>query len=293
MTYRYIKQSTAYSTTELLVCMFISLSLIAGLTRGLHQFLVTDARLRIESHETFVYIRLRNLISEVLADLDSHRFEILPRIHKNGAISFTDNTLNPVTSLQGSNAPHPESDAITGLRLESTRSYRVLESSRHASQFRYLACPEVNLQDRTSAKSYMGVSSDGLLELSGSSTASGSCRIFLLGASLSMSVKQDHVDPLFIRKLIPISRHYTIYVGKDLQLRYLSHVGSRNIENQPMMSASGVLEFLQESIAKNKVTSITTRIRMSGDRQKEFMNVNNLGRIRHFNYLFNELESNK
>jgi len=284
-----MKDQKAFSTFEFLVSLFIGLSLLSGIAAGLHHFILTEAKLRLESHENYVYIRIRNLLEQVIDDLDSHRFELGPRVHRNGLITFTDNTPNPVSSLSGDNAPHPESDAVTGLGLDAAQSYRIKDAEKKGNNFEYFACRESNTGQHSSDKrSYIGISSDGYVELTGTSTSqAGSCRIFNLSPTPSMSVPQQNVDPLWVRKLVPINRHYTIYLSRDLHLRYLSHNGAANIENQPMISEAGKLKLSLEFFFDNRITGITAEVFSLTGREKKFAAVNNLARLKHYNFLFN------
>lgn len=204
----------------------------------LHGASATTIRTRLAVERQLGGLRLRGIYSDLLEDLDSHRLPVLPRVHKQGQILFTSGAANPVMQAAHGRRPAAHSDAITGFRLDPLRSQRVIEVSRQGEYFRYVGCRRFNTGfPANSYRSYAGLSVDGIVELTGQSLphpGRSDCRDFLLLAQDSMSFESRAADyPGNIRLLVPISAHYTWYLDEKQRLRFLSHAGAANIENQP------------------------------------------------------------
>jgi hypothetical protein len=182
----------------------------------------------------FADAKMSALLEKIMEETDSHRFIIAPKIHHAGIIRFSDGKDNPVMN---SIALKPaNSDAISSISLSLQTAYYTLDPV-PLSAAAFTACPSfgVTLNNDPAQKSFLGVSAHGIVELFGSVKLSrGGCAEFSLKPAQSMLVPVPDPALTSISLIIPIVREYTLYIDEKDQLRFLSHEGSENIENQPL-----------------------------------------------------------
>ena len=223
-----------------------SILLLTASTVILHSFKLGR---QLDLHTTRDEISQRFAIEslKVLQNLDSHRLPIPPRIHHRGQIAFTDRTVNGVTRTAGPNRPSMLSDAITTIELAPVRRLTVLQAppASAAPPFRYYACGTGPDPLPPTVRSYIGLSADGMFELVGPRQAGASgCAQFTLTATRSMSIETPPgSSAALVRTIIPVLAHYTLYRNQRGELRYLSHRGEINDENQPIAGEIGELAF--------------------------------------------------
>ena len=243
MTLRIVGPSTmGTSTLDILVALSISSIVLLAISTVILHSLGLNQRLSVTLSREEVSHRFAVECLRLLQRLDTHRLPIPPRIHPRGHLTFTDGSENPISRSIGPTAPSPTSDAITALELAPTEQLTVLQAST-TSPYQYYACRQGQTPLPASVRSYVGLSADGMFELVGSRQASTpGCWTFVLSAQVSMSVpRAPHGSPALVRTLIPVLSHYTLYVNRRNELRYLGHRGGVNDENQPLIADIGEL----------------------------------------------------
>lgn len=263
------------TTIEVVVALAVSMPLLTLFATGFHHSVYTYHKVTKTYRNYQTYLRTKDLFEQVMYDLDSHPFKLLPKIHQNGAIKFSDGTLN-----QLHRTPNKKSDAITILRLDMLASHQVTEAK--SGQLTACARYEHNFSPQE-YKGYLGIHANGFTELVGEvSNTNSLCKEFLLVSTKSMMVPPTSGNVLAI---IPITQHYTLYVDNKHQLRYLSHEGANNIENQPIVKNIKKLSLGYTMI--NSIVELKGIIEFKDGKQKSFTVFNRIGRGEHYNALLN------
>jgi len=277
---------------ELLSGLLLIAVITAILAVNLRQSLLNSLKTEAVSKSQYIESKTLEIMERVVADLDSHRFIIWPRIHKNGTITFQDGTLNPISTKTGSNSPSLNSDAITSMRPEIPFLQRVFSVEQQGEVFLIDAC----LQFRNNLaghdfKSYIGINLESyvqLLKQDSSQTSKDQCRLFKFKKARSMSLPsmKDH-QVKKVRWLVPLSRQYTLYVNKKAQLRYLSHRGESNIENQPLLEGLESLGIEESRLPDQLLMELTIIFQPQNLPSKSFHLLNRLARLEGYNLLMN------
>ena len=90
-----------------------------------------------------------------------------------------------------------------------------------------------------------------------------------------------------VRQLIPVRRHYTLYTDLSRQLRWLSHRGEANVENQPLLSGIAALRLRLVPLLNGKILQLSGEIEAVGGQPRRFSLMHRLGRFDHLNLLLN------
>jgi len=247
--------------------------------------------MRLLRTETYAFLKSAKTISSVMEDLDSHRFPVLPRIHKSGKITFTDGTLNPVTDGNNgsSHTPADASDAITGVKLDLSRTFTVQYCAVEDTFLLIKACLRFPVEfQEEETHGFAALTVDQLFELQGETRGNGACRDFVLQQTKSM-IFPPLDEPLScpIAELVPIKREYTLYVDYKGQLRYLGHAGDKNLENQPILRQVKSLALEGALSPHLPLMNLNARIELFGGRKKTFSFIHMLGRLEHLNFILN------
>jgi hypothetical protein len=277
---------------EAMVLMLLSTPLLILAVGTLHMTLNINARITQEYHNTNTFLKIRNLMRNAMEDLDSHFLTIPPRIHSAGNITFTNGEINPVRQLEFSHRPATSSDAITNLRLDLSRTQQVMKVTNSENTLEMTICPRFGLAIKSQThRSFAGLGSAGLIELKLKSILNNlddSCKLLSLQSVPSMSLPISSQDSTLVHLLIPIERHYTLYVDNMKQLRFLGHAGQQNIENQPIVA--NILA-LQLKLAYSTVTGIFNLESLTiypDHRSNKSILLNHLARQPYFNFLLSK-----
>lgn len=289
-----MKMKNGFSNIFMLLSLTLTLSLVGLLIANLKQIVLLNQKIRLSLKNDQVSAKLAALILKINQDLDTNRFELIPRIHSNGVITYTDGTLCS-TSTQNLLQPKSNSSAISTLKISSIKSLKVISHS--ANQF--VACfvyPQQASQldfDPQTLKGYLGITIDGFAELIGTTTANNSnnnCFDLNLNLTKSMQIPEPQITAInAIKLLIPIEENYTLYLDKLDQLRFLSHKGGSNLENQPIIKGLKQINFNLET--NQAITKISAQIDFIFGIKSQFSARNslakNLNSSNFYNFLLN------
>ncbi len=224
-----------FVTLEALVSLLVGSILLLSVGSALHHTVFSYLFISKERRLYFEAMQLKSSLQSLLSQYDGHAFAIQPRIHPNGAVTFTDASSNPV--MTSAHPPSPESTAITGLELVLADAIKVIPLTFGPGVVSFRGCKKSGGAFTPNLyQGYLGFSMQAAYELDGPVMAeSANCYRLNLATSKSMSIMpSDPAKLANLRLIVPILAHYTIYQASTGELRYLSHKGSQNIENQPL-----------------------------------------------------------
>lgn len=279
-----------FSTLEIIIAMLISMPCIFALGKAVHQSARTLRDYKNLEREIYGTVRMRQLLSEMMNEINLHSFSLLPRIHKGGNIRSTDGQANPVLKGTAAMRPIADSDAITYLRLNISQTLEVLSLSAQSSSV-YVCTRYSGTFNSAMYKSYLLLSPAGFHESSGKisnvTLANGKycCDIRLKPVHSMIGQNLLNLDLNLTRFIIPIERIYTIYIDRKGNLRHLGHTGLSNIENQPILERSSEIKIAQQALS-NGLTQLTLRTKIR-NREIKVMLTNNLPRKHFLDFLLN------
>lgn len=236
----------AFTSFETLVCLLISAPLMLCALVLLTSACRAHVKLNSVERKVDAVSRIHALLTQALHALDSAPFDFTPRLHLAGRITFSDGTDNPVMHGSALHRPHPAGDAFTALRLDLKNSFSVHAAAWSGAHLTLDACPRFGFAPAgfDDYRSYLVLSIDRFFEAvpaaAPAEISPARCRRFDLQAQRSMAAETSPPGgvPLV---LMPVCDLWTIYVDRERTLRYLSHAGARNIENQPLMARGPLL----------------------------------------------------
>jgi hypothetical protein len=284
-----MKNSAGVSTLEILVSLSIAIPILFTLTVSLHQG-VDALNLASKQHRYILNVaRISNLFQSVLDDLDSHTFPIEPQIHHNGLITFSDGSPSPI--MLSAHGPVTSSDAITGLKLALDGSLSVRSNKLIGASVQLLACPRFKSNPNVELSCLLGIHSLGFIELKIESVSKPNkegCRTFVAQFGKSMSVPSaDSLSAQAVSMLIPIERHYTLYIDRDSQLRYVGHCAESILENQPVLSKIDMLKLWLDNLSQLPASLLKARVTLQDNQPINLAGTNNLARTGIFTFLLN------
>jgi hypothetical protein len=284
-------QSRGVSLLELTIIFVIGVPVLSALSAWVFQSVRAYVQVQLTETEINQQLQFVNLIKLVTRDLDSHRYRINPRVHKSGRITYFNGEINPISNSTRVTSPSIKSDAVTGLRVDM---HQVLRKQAFAGNNITLCSRWANrLSELELANGFVAVTADGIFEYSVTNLAylqGRQCVTATVSMVQSMSLPYlPHIRNITetVRYLIPIIDHYTFYVDTNDTLRYLSHAGPRNIENQPIMSDYGELFFRIEESYGETLVGVFGRLSRNGRELSEYSRVNLLGREPYWASLLN------
>ena len=227
-------------------------------------------------------------------NMNSSRFNIPPIIHKANTIRFTDGSANPVSNNKHGNKPLGNSDSITSIGFDIEHTLDVISIKRESRLFRINACLKY-LSSRKLNKENLsrlgGFGIEEMMELKPFSISiyNNNCVNFLLFPTKSMSLKNAKIEDIFhILKIIPIFSHFTLYVSEEEELRYISHQGNINIENQPIFSGIKRVKFRISTFDNLPgIIQILSKLNFTKNKEVKFFTQNILGKSNSYDLLLN------
>lgn len=266
------------SALEILVALPIALGLSAALVSTLHRSAAgTKEARRLESRELAI-LKTGVHLTRLMEDLDRHRFALSPRVHRNGIVT-TANGAPLILSRNARLAPGPGSDAISGIRLSLERTHDV-ETWAGGETISARACPRYGTS-LEGADRVAGLAPDGIFEYRvTASRPHFDCELVTLVPEEGVMLESS---PSSVPgTIVPIDSEHTLYVSSSDELRFVTHSGTRNVENQPLVEGISKLR-LQLSMERGLLT-----LGASGEsgRPFEWRLPSLLARTGHLDFLF-------
>lgn len=278
-----------HGVAGLIVTVFFGGILLLVAAKAVHlAFRGHERAARMRKH-SYVVMRTFALLEDSIDAADSHRLVISPRVHTGGIILRTDGEMNAVMSAAPDLRPASDSDALTVLELEIKKSLRIEKCLHEKLDAEVTACPRFEESCVVEeGQSFVGMSVDGMVELEVSESSRGGCCRLRLHRTPSMSLPSpEQFGSCTTGVLVPVGRHYSLYVDRNGRLRYLGHRGAVNIENQPVVEGVDRLVLHLDPEFDGKGIRLWGMLSTTSHRREGFSFVNSLGRKGQYNMLLN------
>jgi hypothetical protein len=224
------------SLLELVLALGISSMVIASTLAFIATRVSLERREEEAIKEATTGLLMHALASQAMRALDTHRFNLLPRIHGQGSVKYTDGTFVDELYRNESHSPAPWSDAITWVALDSLCALRLEQCSTDGTTLTAHACFSGPTRGAMSDfENLLLIAPESLRVQRGVIRGSGLCRTVVAfhGASHFDSSPDQ---PLSCSSVfaVPVTLIETLYLDRQQNLRIARYRGARVTSNQPL-----------------------------------------------------------
>jgi prepilin-type N-terminal cleavage/methylation domain-containing protein len=222
-----------FSLLECLCSLAIVALLTASITQLVHRSSSILGATSDALDERLTMTKTGLVLSAALAALD--------RTHLAGVVSIT-NGSNPTTphgsphpasGLSGNTRPRTQSAIFSVIEVEPRYRGRVIRSSFSGNSISLETCGATEQPSSTMFRSHIAVGLSGACQLTGQiERRSATC--FTLSGQATPGLISSHCPPHSLLEYMPVLRELSIFIDRTGELRLISHVGSRILENQPI-----------------------------------------------------------
>jgi len=278
------------ATFELIISLALIAPLLLILTRSSILCIWNTHTLNQERELQIEYADIKSLLEKAGRNLDSFRFKVPIRTHKNGFISLINGKPNKI--MQSNFLPKPGSDALSSMALDIEKSLRAHSVEQSANEILVEGCfRNQTLSFDQPFQSFIGVSLDSLYELK----KTGEFKLLKKGcyrtsfAAVNSMLLPNSPDNYLknIRLLIPIKELSTIYLDKFGALRLMRHLGEENIENAPLSVPNKEAALSLNLSTNSGIQILSVVLRLNQTRKFQFNFHNHLARLEALNFVAN------
>lgn len=209
----------------------VSFLILNEIARGSQIHMKLTQQYELSIHES----HMKALVQRGILEQSSQRL-YFPKLHTSGHIKLLNGKRLPMSAAQ---SPQIQSDAISFLQIHPDTIFKVTQTNPLTACA--LSGASVQLDKY---QSFLIISSDGVSEAVGKARGNGPCRSFSIRLTDGIFTEAKTVGDLsFGRAIIPVERIYTLYMSRRGELRYVGHLGSKIIENQPVLKSTAPIKF--------------------------------------------------
>lgn len=174
-------------------------------------------------------------LGAALSMTERSHFEMVVSIANGSAPQASDGGPHPVSNLRGTSQPRADSSILSVLEVSPRYRGRIIASSFSGSSVTVRVCELGSIPTQDQFRSYLVLGVSGACQLSGSFTRQGSGCLELVGSNVKGLVRSDGCPPQSLLEFIPIERELSLFIDRTGELRLISHVGLKLLENQPIV----------------------------------------------------------
>jgi hypothetical protein len=194
------------------------------------------------------------------------------RSHLTGLVATTNGSnprtpsgkAHPASGVSGNSRPRSDSDVLTTIEISPRHRGRIIRSSFTADAISVDVCGAFDIPAPNEFRSHLVAGLHGLCQLTGSlQRTTNGC--FNLSGRIVSGIISDNCPNNSLLEYLPIMRETSIYIDRTGELRLISHVGQRVLENQPIVRGLRALRIYalnplrNSTIYRIEIYSNTTR----------------------------------
>jgi prepilin-type N-terminal cleavage/methylation domain-containing protein len=229
------EKNAGFSLLECLVALAItgliivtSAQLVARLTS-----VFTSRLSQLEQQATATKTAL--ILTGVVATSERSHIPELLTITSGSSLTLPHGGKHPVSELSGTSQPRAESDIISAIEVDPRYRARITSSSFSGTDSTRIEACELASRFTTSRfRSYLTLGTQGLCQFTGEVQSTGTGCVTIDARALSGLIRNTPCPRASLLELLPIEREFSVFVDRTGELRLISHVGMRILENQPM-----------------------------------------------------------
>lgn len=240
-----------FSLIECLCSLAIVALLTAGITKLVHRSSIILGTTSDALDQRLTMTKAGLVLSAALSALD--------RSHLPGLVSTT-NGSNPTTpfgsphpasGLTGNTRPRSESTILSVVEVEPRYRGRVVRTSFSGTTISLEICGGVEQPTSAIFRSHIAVGLHGPCQLTGQIERRSS-HCFTLSGQAVAGLISESCPAHSLLEYLPVLRELSIYIDRTGELRLISHVGSRILENQPIARGLRSLDITQLAVGSHK-----------------------------------------
>lgn len=240
-----------FSLLECLCSLAIVALLTASITQLVHRSSTILGTTSDALDQRLTMTKAGLVLSAALAALD--------RTHLAGVASTT-NGSNPTTpfgnphpasGLTGNTRPRTQSAILSVVEVEPRYRGRIVRSSFSGTSISLEICGAPEQPSSTMFRSHIAVGLSGPCQITGQVERS-SAGCFTLSGQAVAGLISPHCAPHSLLEYMPVLRELSIFIDRTGELRLISHVGSRILENQPIARGLRSLDIALLNVGAHK-----------------------------------------
>jgi len=175
------------------------------------------------------------ILTGVVATSERSHIPELLTITSSSSLTLPHGGRHPVSGLSGTSQPRSESDIMSAIEVDPRYRARIVSSSfTSADTVRIEACELASRFTTGRFRSYLTLGSQGVCQFTGEVQSTGAGCVTIDGRALSGLIRNTPCPRASLLELLPVEREFSVFVDRTGELRLVSHVGMRIIENQPI-----------------------------------------------------------
>lgn len=223
-----------YSLIECLCSLALVGILLSGIAVSTHKASSILGSIANSVDERVSIVKTAAVLSAALSALE--------RSHISGLVSITDGSdpttpsgaAHPVAGLSGTSRPRANSSVLSAIEVDPSYRGRIVRSVFDGELITIDICGAPNKPSSDQFRSHLVIGLSGACQITGTpNQISTGC--FQISGRLLRGLISSGCPSVSLLEYLPVIREFSIHVDRSGELRLISHVGSRILENQPMV----------------------------------------------------------
>jgi len=239
-----------YSLLECICSLCIVALLTASMTQLAHRAGTILSTTATALDQRFSIAKTGLTISAALSALE--------RTHLSGVITTTSGsqpttpfgTPHPAQGLSGTSRPRADSAILSAIEVEPRYRGRITQSTFSADSITVEVCGAPELPDANTFRSHLAIGLHSTCQITGTPTPTiNGC--FTLSGKNIQGLIANTCPAHSLLEYIPVLREFSLFIDRTGELRLISHVGTRIIENQPIVRGLRALDITPINAGNN------------------------------------------
>lgn len=235
--------AAGFSLLETLVALALGSMLLAGVFTIFSRSLAAISLASAASESLTAAAKAHAILASGYTASARSRLHFVISTFSGSALSTSDGAPHPLTGLRPTSAPRSDSDIITFIALYPQHRGRIRSWRRSGTAITFEVCDIFKTPRPDEYKSIVILSLDGPLQAVGDLAAiSTECAAFS-GTIIKGLIAQDTSPRGSPLEAIAVASEQSVFIDRSGELRLVSHVGMRILENQPLARGFRYLRF--------------------------------------------------
>jgi prepilin-type N-terminal cleavage/methylation domain-containing protein len=141
---------------------------------------------------------------------------------------------HPLSGVSTTSRPRPDSAIVTSVEIDPRYRGRVTQSAFSGSSVDLEVCHASDIPSSSQFRSYLAFGLQGVCQFTGTPTRSVNGCFSFSGTGTKGIFTDGYCQPASLLEFAPVAREFSLFIDRTGELRLVSHVGMRILENQPI-----------------------------------------------------------
>jgi hypothetical protein len=182
------------------------------------------------------------VITAALAALERSHLPKLVQVTNGTTLLTESGTPHPVSGVGLTSRPRSDSAVITSVEIDPRYRGRIARSTFSGTSVELDVCDAPQIPTKDQFRSYLAIGLQGLCQFTGTLATTGNNCLSFSGSPTAGMFAGGPCPAASLLEFAPISREFSLFVDRTGELRLVSHVGMRILENQPIARGFRSLE---------------------------------------------------